>query len=184
MLAVTKQILLFSLQVLAVILLILSAATSGVIVNNDVLEALRTFAGLVDGPAKDLLDLINGSLGIAGWLIVLFVVVLIAEIVFIVINIIWPSNLISGIIEILFNIAVILCYFASGIAAGVFAAGWGGPPELCPDPDSPAGDLCDSIPLTATNALECVFSFLQIGALGVVVGMNIFAILKGRSQAT
>ena len=47
MAAVTKQILLFSLQVLAVILLILSAATSGVIVNNDVLEALRTFAGMV-----------------------------------------------------------------------------------------------------------------------------------------
>ena len=47
MLAVTKQILLFLLQVLAVILLILSAATSGVIVNNDFLEALRTFDGMV-----------------------------------------------------------------------------------------------------------------------------------------
>ena len=47
MAAVTKQILLFSLQVLAVILLILSAATSGVIVNNDDLEALRTFDGMV-----------------------------------------------------------------------------------------------------------------------------------------
>jgi hypothetical protein len=184
MLAVTKQILLFSLQVLAVILLILSIATSAVIVNNDVLEALRTFDGSVSGTTKDLLDLINGSLGIAWWLSFLFFVILFAEIVIISINIKWPSSHFSDILELLFNIAVILCYFASGIAAGVFAAGWGGPPEACPDPDSPFGDLCDSIPLTATNALECVFSFLQIGALGVVVGMNIFAILKGRSQAT
>ena len=61
--------------------------------------------------------------------------------------------------EILFNIAVILCYFVSGIAAGIFAAGWGGPPEACPDPDSPIGDVCDSIPLTATNALECVSAY-------------------------
>ena len=47
MLAVTKQNLLFSLQVLAVILLILSAATAGVIVNNDNLEALRTLDGMM-----------------------------------------------------------------------------------------------------------------------------------------
>ena len=56
----------------------------------------------------------------------------------------------------MFNIVLILCYFASGIATAAFAARWGGPPEVCPDPGSDVGDACDSIPLTATNALQSV----------------------------
>ena len=56
----------------------------------------------------------------------------------------------------MFNIALILCYFSSGIATAVFAANWGGPPDACPDPGSDVGFTCDSIPLTATNALQCV----------------------------
>ena len=56
----------------------------------------------------------------------------------------------------MFTSVVILCYFSSGIATAVFAGGWGGPPEVCPDPDSDIGDICDSVPLTAINALQCV----------------------------
>ena len=44
------------------------------------------------GPDDDLLALINGSLGIAGWLIVMCIVMVIAGIALIVIMIKWPSN--------------------------------------------------------------------------------------------
>ena len=50
----------------------------------------------------------------------------------------------------------ILCFLGTGIGSAVLASEWGGPPEFCPDPDSRFGDVCDSIPLTATNALQCV----------------------------
>ena len=56
----------------------------------------------------------------------------------------------------MFTIVVILCYLPSAIATAVYAGGWGGPPEACPDPDSSFGDVCDTIPLTAINALQCV----------------------------
>ena len=50
----------------------------------------------------------------------------------------------------------ILCYLGTGIGSAIIASQWGGVPEECPDPDSLAGDVCDTIPLTATNALEAV----------------------------
>ena len=58
----------------------------------------------------------------------------------------------------MFNIILILCYFAAGIASAVFATRWGpgGPPDGCPEPTSSKADSCDSIPLAATNALQCV----------------------------
>ena len=105
----------------------------------------------------------------------------------------------------MFNIALILCYFSSGIASAVFAAKWRGPPDACPDPGSDDGDACDSIPLTATNALQCVsahyntmclhvlwsmyismqvFSFVHIGVLCAASGVKILTVLKSRSQAS
>ena len=103
----------------------------------------------------------------------------------------------------MFTIVLILCYFASGVATAVFAEKWGKPPDACPHPGSDDGDICDSIPLTATNALQCVsarhntvclyvlwldqmteyslaymqvFSFVHIGALGAASGMKIFTV--------
>ena len=46
----------------------------------------------LDGPAGDLLALTNGSLGIAGWLIVMSIVMVIAVIALIVLMIKWPLN--------------------------------------------------------------------------------------------
>ena len=51
----------------------------------------------IDGPTAHLLDLINDSLGIAGWLILLSVIIVIADIAFVVINIKSTSNLIFGV---------------------------------------------------------------------------------------
>ena len=57
--------------------------------------------------------------------------------------------------EILFSAGAAFCYFATGIACAVYASAWGGPPDACPKDDE--GDInCDSIPLTATNALQAV----------------------------
>ena len=58
--------------------------------------------------------------------------------------------------EIVFATIFILCFLGTGIGSAVLASQWGGVPEVCPDPDSSAGDVCDTIPLTATNALESV----------------------------
>ena len=59
--------------------------------------------------------------------------------------------------EILFSIAAILSYLATGIACAVYASAWGGPPDACPNPGYVgAKDICDIIPLTATNALQAV----------------------------
>ena len=56
---------------------------------------------LIIGPlpdvAADLLDLVNGSLGIAGWLIVICIVVVTADMIFVVIHLILPWSVIFGI---------------------------------------------------------------------------------------
>ena len=49
-------------------------------------------------PLADLLALINGSLGIVGWLIAVSIVVFIADIVFVVLSIKVPLNLLGGIV--------------------------------------------------------------------------------------
>lgn len=59
--------------------------------------------------------------------------------------------------EIFFSIAVILSYLATGILCAMNARAWAGPPDVCPDPnDKGVGDICDSVPLTVTNALQAV----------------------------
>ena len=59
--------------------------------------------------------------------------------------------------EIVINVALILRFLAAGVASAVFASKWGGPPPSCTDSDEPDyEDLCDSVPLSATNALQCV----------------------------
>ena len=67
-------------QVLALILVGVAAGTIGIINSNDVLENVRDAENL-SGDAKDFQDLIIRSLGAAGWLIVLGIGVIIAEIV-------------------------------------------------------------------------------------------------------
>ena len=72
-------------QVLALILIGVAAGTIGVINNNDVLEGVRDAdRDTLSDDFKDFQDLIIRSLGAAGWLIVLGIGVIIAEIVAIV----------------------------------------------------------------------------------------------------
>ena len=61
--------------------------------------------------------------------------------------------------EILFSGAVILSYFATGIACAVYASQWGEKPAVCESVDDASeddDDTCDSVPLSATNALQAV----------------------------
>ena len=60
--------------------------------------------------------------------------------------------------EILFSGAVILSYFATGIACAVYASRWREKPVVCETIDAfkDDDDTCDSVPLSATNALEAV----------------------------
>ena len=66
--------------------------------------------------------------------------------------------------EILFSAGVILLYFATGISCAVYASRWREKPVLCENADNVSDndddDICDSVPLSATNALEavCIFS--------------------------
>ena len=67
------------------------------------------------------------------------------------------NDLCHGCQEIVINISLMLRFLAAGVTSAVFASKWGGPPPLCPDPaDYEVGDVCDSVPLNATNALQCV----------------------------
>ena len=66
---------------LAVVLLGISAATIGVINNNDALDSLRKFDGELLDALQELQDLIFRSLAAAGWLILLAGAVVIAEII-------------------------------------------------------------------------------------------------------
>ena len=76
------KILLFSLQVLAVVILLVSAGTIGIIVNNEALDRVRTTSSSeLSDAGLQLQVLILRSLGSAGWLILLAVGVGIAEIV-------------------------------------------------------------------------------------------------------
>ena len=73
---------LFPMQVLAVIVIGVSAATIGIIVNNTILDDVRDFdRDRLTDDGKDLQDLTNQSLGAAGWLIALGVGVLIGDII-------------------------------------------------------------------------------------------------------
>ena len=62
--------------------------------------------------------------------------------------------------EILFSGAVILSYFGTGIACAVYASQWREKPVLCENADNFSDndddDICDSVPLSATNALQAV----------------------------
>ena len=62
--------------------------------------------------------------------------------------------------EILFSVGVILLYFATGISCAVYASQWREKPVLCENADNVSDndddDICDSVPLSATNALEAV----------------------------
>ena len=71
-------------QLLAVVLVGISAATIGVINNNDALDFVRKFDGELPDTLQELQDLIFRSLAAAGWLILLAGVVVIAEVIAIV----------------------------------------------------------------------------------------------------
>ena len=60
--------------------------------------------------------------------------------------------------KILFSGAVTVSYLATGIACALYASQWGEKPVVCALADQAENedDICDSIPLTATNALEAV----------------------------
>ena len=63
----------------------------------------------------------------------------------------WKSLTLSFIRQdILFSIAIAICYGATGIACAIYAAEWSEPPEGCDYSD------CDAMGLTATNALSTV----------------------------
>ena len=69
-------------QVLALILIGVAAGTIGIISNNETLELVRDFdRKILTTAGEELQDLTNRSLGAAGWLIVVGVGVLVAEIV-------------------------------------------------------------------------------------------------------
>ena len=66
----------------------------------------------------------------------------------------------------MFSGGVILSYFATGIACAVYASQWRKKPVLCEIADTVSvndDDICDSVPLSATNALETV-SISSIGS--------------------
>ena len=91
---------LFPMQVLAVIVIGVSAATIGIIEDNDFLELVRDTDRLV-GDAKDLQDLINQSLGAAGWLIALGFGVLVGEVVAIILTILIFSQSLKLVLQII-----------------------------------------------------------------------------------
>ena len=74
----------FHLQLLALVLLGISAATIGVIENNDAFDIIRKFDGELPHYLQELRDLILRSLAAAGWLILLAGAVVIAEVIAIV----------------------------------------------------------------------------------------------------
>ena len=91
------------------ILIGVSAATIGIIEDNELLEVIQDANRIILSSAeKDLQDLINQSLGAGGWLIALSVGVLIGETVAIVLAIInfQPLKLVRQII-----VSGILCFF-------------------------------------------------------------------------
>ena len=164
-------------QFLALILIGAAAGTIGII-NNNVLRFLRDAnRDYLSDDAKDLQDLIYRSLGAAGCLIVLSGGVIIAKCVAIILAVVlvhakaqrfqWKMHIIVSCIfvllqqlksvittffclqDILFSVAVAICYGATGISCAVFAARWAESPGGC-------GGDCDEVPLTATNALSAV----------------------------
>ena len=68
-------------QIFAVVLVGISAATIGVINNNDVLDFVQNFDGELTDAGQELQDLIFGSLSAAVWLILLAGAVVIGEII-------------------------------------------------------------------------------------------------------
>ncbi|CAI8025063.1 hypothetical protein GBAR_LOCUS14502 [Geodia barretti] len=174
--------------VLAVVLLIVSAATIGVINNNEGLRDVRDYDGPTTGSSSfvELQTLILSTQGSAAWLIVMSIGIVIAEaiaIVLIIIDLQGNGKLIVGILEIIFSVLVILSYFATGIASAAYAAAWGAPPDLCELGETVQDDPCDRKPLTATTALQAVFCFIQIGVFGVIVVLTILGIVRSRSES-
>ncbi|CAI8025062.1 hypothetical protein GBAR_LOCUS14502 [Geodia barretti] len=177
--------------VLAVVLLIVSAATIGVINNNEGLRDVRDYDGPTTGntlieDTVELQTLILSTQGSAAWLIIMSIGIVIAEaiaIVLIIIDLQGNGKLIVGILEIIFSVLVILSYFATGIASAAYAAAWGAPPDLCELGETVQDDPCDRKPLTATTALQAVFCFIQIGVFGVIVVLTILGIVRSRSES-
>ncbi|CAI7997243.1 hypothetical protein GBAR_LOCUS2117 [Geodia barretti] len=180
--------------VLAVVLLIVSAATIGVINNNEGLRRVRDYDGPTTGIFEDVAELqalILSTQDSAAWLIVMTIGIVIAEaiaIVLIIIDLQGNGKLIVGILEIIFSVLVILSYLATGIASAAYAAAWDAPPDLCEFvediPGADEDDPCDRMPLTATTALQAVFCFIQIGVFGVIVVLTILGIVRSRSESS
>ena len=61
----------------------------------------------------------------------------------------------------MFNVLVIAAYLATGSLSLEFTSKWGEPPKACSVADSASGedDVCDSISLTATNAIQSVSAY-------------------------
>ena len=60
--------------------------------------------------------------------------------------------------EVVFATIFIVCLLGTAIGSAAIAGLWGSVPEACPHPDS-GDDACDTIPLAATNALQCVSEY-------------------------
>ena len=57
-----------------------------------------------------------------------------------------------------------LCFLSLGIACAVYANSWGGPPDACEETDKLLGkdDICDSVPLITTNAIQAVSEAIKM----------------------
>ena len=99
-------------QVLALILIGVAAGTIGLINNNDIIDIVRDFdRDDLSDDGKDFQDLIFRSLGAAGWLIVLGVGVIIAEIVaiiLVVVLVIAKAQVLQLIIQIIVSCIFVL----------------------------------------------------------------------------
>ena len=95
------------------ILIAISAATIGIIENNDAFDTLRDFSGKLSTPLENLLILISRSLGASGWLIFIGIGVIVAEAIAIslaIINIQTLKLVLQIIVSVLFAIYVVILY--------------------------------------------------------------------------
>ena len=100
------------------ILIAFSAATIGIIENNDLFEDLRDFSGTLPDSLEDLLILISRSLGVSGWLIFLGAGVIVAEAIAILLAILNIQTLrlaIQIIVSALFAFYVVIHYIGSNL---------------------------------------------------------------------
>ncbi|CAI8027499.1 hypothetical protein GBAR_LOCUS15724 [Geodia barretti] len=195
---IVKGVLRLAAIVFAVILVVVSAITLGIVNSNRDFDEIREYRSAPQS-IKQLEDLVDSTVSTSAWLILLSIIVVVWQALYSVLllmssllSFLQRYSVVLAITDVGLSLSAVVCFLATTIACIVLADAWGGPPEACDRYSIYYRGLnCDHNHLEGTNgtaALLCTVELVLLAVLGVLSAAGCLPVmvvcLRGAKRAS